>query len=233
MRAMNPSPAPVDPQEETLRMRLWGDPSFFYERNFLEFDKEKQALYSADMNADFQHVNCLNHQVVNRKRLENRNVLHKRAYIDYKLRLVDHLISDHGDRMAMANSVEARYPFLDKDLVAFSTTLPSDLKLKDFTEKYILKRMASRFVPKAVTDREKFHFVAPGSPYLLQQDTGYINDILSYDTIKRQGFFDPDAVQRLKNIYSQPGFTVNAPYESDLLIIIITFGILLDKFFKL
>jgi asparagine synthase (glutamine-hydrolysing) len=233
MRAMNLSRAPADTLEEALRMRLWGDPSFYYERNFLEFDKEKQSLYSADTNADFQHVNCLNHKVVNRKRLDNRNVLHKRAYIDYKLRLVDHLVSDHGDRMAMANSVEARYPFLDKDLVAFSTTLPSDLKLKDFTEKYILKRMASRFVPKAVTDREKFHFIAPGSPYLLQQDISYINDILSYDTIRRQGFFDPDAVQRLKNIYSQPGFTVNAPYESDLLIIIITFGILLDKFFKL
>jgi asparagine synthase (glutamine-hydrolysing) len=233
MRAMNLSRAPADPFEEELRMRLWGDPDFYYERNFLAFDNEKQAIYSAAMNADFAAFNCLHHPVVNRERLVNRNVLHKRAYIDYKLRLVDHLVSDHGDRMAMANSVEARYPFLDKDLVAFSTTLPADLKLNDLTEKYILKRMASRFVPKAVTEREKFHFVAPGSPYLLQQDIGYINDLLSYETIRRQGFFDPDAVSRLKKLYSQPGFTVNAPYESDLLIIIITFGILLDKFFQL
>lgn len=232
MRAMNMGRTPADPGEENLRMRLWGDPSFYYERNFLEFDKEKQALYSAEMNAGFGEFNCLNHRIVNRERLDNRHVLHRRAYIDYKLRLVDHLVSDHGDRMAMANSVEARYPFLDKDLVAFSTTLPVDMKLKDFTEKYILKRMAGRFVPKAVTDREKFHFIAPGSPYLLQQNNAYINDILSYDRISRQGFFDPDAVERMKKTYSRPGFTVNAPYESDLLIIILTFGILLDKFFK-
>ena len=60
--------------------------------------------------------------------------MNKRAYIDYKIRLVDHLVSDHGDRMAMANSVEVRYPFLDKDLVEFSTRIPDDLKLNEFTE---------------------------------------------------------------------------------------------------
>ena len=233
MRAMNVTRNASDPEEEALRTKLWGDPNFYYERNFGEFNKEKQGLYSAAMNASFEDFNCLNHPVVNKTRLLNRNVLHKRAYIDYKLRLVDHLVSDHGDRMAMANSVEARYPFLDKELIAFSATLPSELKLKDLTEKYILKRMAGRFVPRAITEREKFHFIAPGSPYLLQQNIPYINDLLSYDLIKRQGFFDPDAVEKMKKIYQQPGFTVNAPYESDLLIIIITFGILLDKFFKL
>jgi asparagine synthase (glutamine-hydrolysing) len=132
----------------------------------------------------------------------------------------------------MANSVEVRYPFLDKDLVEFSTKLPPELKLQDLTEKYILKRLASRFVPKQVFQREKFHFIAPGSPYLLQKNIGYVNDILSYDLIKRQGYFDPDQIESLKKMYSQKGFTINAPFETDLLIIVITFGILLDTFFK-
>jgi asparagine synthase (glutamine-hydrolysing) len=148
----------------------------------------------------------LNHQVINKERINNRDDLNKRAYIDYKLRLVDHLVSDHGDRMAMANSVEVRYPFLDKDLIEFSTKIPSELKLKDFTEKYILKKMATKFLPKEVFEREKFHFIAPGSPYLLQKNIEYINDILSYDLIKRQGFFDPDEIERLKNIYKQKRF---------------------------
>lgn len=232
MRAMNPSPSAPDRAEETLREKLWGDRSFFYEMNFLQFDQVKRSLYAADVASSFETINCLNYPLLNKERLLNRNVLNKRAYIDYKIRLVDHLVSDHGDRMALANSVEVRYPFLDKDLVEYSTQIPSSLKLHDFTEKYILKKMASRFVPQAVFEREKFHFIAPGSPYLLQKNIEYIQDILSYDRIRRQGYFNPDKIEALKKTYSQEGFTVNAPYESDLLIIVITFGILLDKFFN-
>jgi asparagine synthase (glutamine-hydrolysing) len=211
---------------------LGGDRSFFYERNFSEFDEVKKGLYSEAVVASFDEVNSLNHFVINKERVEGLDVLNKRAYIDYKLRLVDHLVSDHGDRMAMANSVEVRYPFLDKNLVEFSTTLPSEMKLNDFTEKYILRRMASRFLPRAVMEREKFHFIAPGSPFLLQKNIEYVNDMLSYDRIRRQGFFNPDKIEALRKMYSQPGFTVNAPYESDLLIIVLTFGIFLDVFFN-
>lgn len=232
MRAMNLVQNTASTQEETLRHSLWGDKNFFYERNFLEFDVVKKSLYSDAVNASYDEVNCLNHHVINKERLRNRSVLNKRAYIDYKIRLVDHLVSDHGDRMALANSVEVRYPFMDKELIEFSTHIPNDLKLKDFTEKYILRKMAGRFMPKSVAEREKFGFVAPGSPYLLQKNVEYINDLLSYDLIKKQGFFNADEVEKLKKIYKQDGFTINAPFESDLLITVITFGILLDKFFN-
>lgn len=231
MRQMNFGSGTTDPEEQALREVLWGDPEFYYEKNFLEFDQVKRGLYSDALNESYDDVNCLNFPVINKSRVAGREVLHKRAYIDYKLRLVDHLVSDHGDRMAMSNSVEVRFPFLDKDLIAFSTQIPSCLKLNDFTEKYILKQMAHRFVPRQVFEREKFHFIAPGSPYLLQKNIEYIQDLLSYNQIKRQGFFNPDAIEKLKKTYSQDGFTVNAPFESDLLITVITFGIFLDQFF--
>jgi asparagine synthase (glutamine-hydrolysing) len=232
MRAMNLVQNTATAQEERLREKLWGDKAFFYERNFLEFDLVKKALYSDAVNASYDEVNCLNHHVINKERVANRSVLNKRAYIDYKIRLVDHLVSDHGDRMALANSVEVRYPFMDKELVEFSTQIPSELKLKDFTEKYILRKMAGKFMPKSVSEREKFGFVAPGSPYLLQKNVEYINDLLSYDLIKKQNFFNANEVEKLKNTYRQKGFAINAPFESDLLITVITFGILLDKYFS-
>jgi len=232
MRALNLVQNQTSAPEEALRDKIWGDKDFFYERNFLDFDEVKKNLYSADISASFDRINCLNYPIVNKERLHNRDVLNKRAYIDYKIRLVDHLVSDHGDRMALANSVEARYPFMDKGLVEFSTQIPTELKLNDFTEKYILRKMAGRFMPKSVCEREKFHFVAPGSPYLIQKDIEYINDILSYDLIKKQGYFNPEQVTALRNTYKQKGFTINAPYENDLLITVITFGILLDKYFS-
>jgi asparagine synthase (glutamine-hydrolysing) len=232
LKAINPVSSKVSGEEGKMRQMLWGDDSFFYERDYLDFGLEKKSLYSAELNESFDEFSCLNHFIINKERLKNRSLLNRRAYVDYKLRLVDHLVSDHGDRMAMANSVEVRYPFLDKDLVEFSTRVPCELKLNDFTEKYILRKMAGRFVPEAICEREKFHFVAPGSPELIRKNTEYVNDILSYGVIKRQGFFNPDKIESLKQTYKQPGFSINAPYENDLLITVITFGMLLDNFFE-
>ena len=232
MRSMKLIQNHCSPQEEALRERIWGDKSFFYESDFSGLQAIRQELYSKEVNAVFDEVNCLNHQVINPERVRNRGLIARRSYIDYKLRLVDHLVSDHGDKMALANSVEARYPFLDRHFVDFSVQVPASLKLHEFTEKYIIRQMASRFVPQEIREREKFHFVAPGSPYLIQNNIEYVNDLLSYDRIKRQGFFDPDKIESLKKMYGREGFAINIPYESDLLITVITFGILLEEFFN-
>ena len=232
MRGQSLMKNPASKEEYDLRTRIWGDGDFIYETNLFESEQLRRNIYSDALRSDFNEINCLNHQIINREKLQGRDLLHKRSYIDYKLRLVDHLISDHGDRMAMANSVEVRYPFLDKDLVEFSTRVPSDLKLNEFTEKYILRKMGEKSVPKEILDREKFGWVAPGSPYLLQNNIEYINDILSYETIKRQGYFNADYIEKLKRQYSKPGFSINAPFETDLLIIVITFGIFLEQFIE-
>ena len=90
--------------------------------------------------------------------------------------------------------------------------------------------MAKRYLPHEIANREKFHFVAPGSPSLLAQNIDWINDLLSYETIRRQGYFDPDTIERLKRMYLRPGFSLNLPFDSDLLMIVITFGIFLEQF---
>jgi asparagine synthase (glutamine-hydrolysing) len=87
-----------------------------------------------------------------------------------------------------------------------------------------------RLLPEEIVRREKFGFVAPGSPYLLKRNIEYINDLISYDRIKRQGVFNPDEVGRLKKQYTGEGFRINVPFDSDLMIIVITFGIFLDEF---
>jgi asparagine synthase (glutamine-hydrolysing) len=216
--------------EEELREEVWGDPGLLYEVDLSSLRETNTALYSEGANEYFEEFHCLHHELVNKERLAGRHAIHQRSYLDFKLRLCDHLLSEHGDRMALANSVEGRYPFLDRNLVEFARQIPPDLKLSNFTEKYILKRVAEGLVPSDIINREKFGFHAPGSPYLLQQDVEWINDLLSYERIRRQGYFNPDAVERLKARYSQKGFKLDYPYESDLLNIVITFGIFLDTF---
>jgi asparagine synthase (glutamine-hydrolysing) len=132
--------------------------------------------------------------------------------------------------MALANSVEGRYPFLDIDLVEFSREIPPHLKLNQYTEKFILKKIAEGLVPPQIIQREKFGFRAPGTPYLLQQNIEWIQDLLSYERIQRQGYFNPVMTERLKKQYSQPGFKLHPHLESDLLMVVLAFGLLLDLF---
>jgi asparagine synthase (glutamine-hydrolysing) len=216
--------------EEELRERLWGDSRIFYEVDQHPLREVKAALYSDAANESFDEFDCLNFEVVNKDRLRGRHFIHQRSYIDFKLRLSDHLLSDHGDRMALGNSVEGRYPFLDVELVEFAKTIPPGLKLNDFVEKYILRKIAEGLVPDEILNREKFGFRAPGSPYFLRQNVEWINDMISTARIKRQGYFNPATVERLRAEYSREGFKLHPHLESDLLLIVLTFNTLLDLF---
>ena len=118
-------------RESQLRESLWGDANFFYERDYGAFRDMSSALYAPDIARDPQRYDCLSQPLVDRARLRGRHPVHKRSYIDFKLRIADHLLSDHGDRMTFAHSVEGRYPFLDKDLIAFVTRLPPGLLTQD------------------------------------------------------------------------------------------------------
>ncbi|HEX3048708.1 MAG TPA: asparagine synthase (glutamine-hydrolyzing) [Bacillota bacterium] len=216
--------------EREIRRKIWGDPDFIYEKDCYPNRVTKQELYAEPLHGIFTEIDAWNHPVVNQNRIQGIDLLHQRSYIDFKLRLSDHLLSDHGDRMAYANSVEARYPFLDKDLIEFVRLIPPGLKLKQFTEKYILKKIAATIVPREIIDRPKFAFVAPGSPELLQEGSAYIQELLSDANIRRQGIFNPNTVEKLKNQYQQPGFKLNLPYDSDLLIMVISCGMFMDSF---
>lgn len=202
----------------------------FYEKDQRAFRPLKAMLYSGKVNESLGNIDILEHDLINIARLQGRHFIHQRSYLDFKLRLSGHLIADHGDRMAMANSVEGRYPFLDIDLVKFATQIPPDLKLNRFTEKYILKKAAEGIVPPEIIKREKFAFAAPGSPYLLQQNIEWVEDLLSPETIEKQGYFNAEEVNRLKARYSEDGFRLNVPYEDDLLITVLTFGLFLNLF---
>lgn len=216
--------------ENDIRKKLWGVDNFFYEKNYSEFEKTKKLIYSRQINENYNEINFINHRLLNRDRLRERHPLHIRSYIDLKVRIADHLVSDHGDRMMMANSVEGRYPFLDKQLAEFAAEMPPDLKLNNFQEKYLLKKYSEGRLPDEIVNREKFGFSAPGSPQLLQESQTWVRDILSYDTIKKGGYFNPDYVECLKKRYETKGFVLNIPYEEDILMPIISFGVLKELF---
>ncbi|MFD6909046.1 asparagine synthase (glutamine-hydrolyzing) [Streptomyces sp. NPDC060077] len=216
--------------EREVRRTLWGDPEVFYERDHHAWRESKLDLYAPDLVDAFADFDALRHPAADGTMLRGRHPLHQRSYLDFKLRLTDHLLTDHGDRMALANSVEARYPFLDIDVVRFATRIPVRLKVHAGTEKYVLKQAARGLVPDPIIQREKFGFRAQGSPGLLRQNPEWVGDMLAHDRIKRQGYFNPDVTELLKKQYTEPGFEVHPHLGDDLLLVVLTFGVLLDSF---
>jgi asparagine synthase (glutamine-hydrolysing) len=231
-RAARPGGAlsPDDLLEDGMREALWGDGRVHYESDYHEDQQRRRLLYSAELQGAFAGFDCLRQPLVRKDRIVGRHPIHQRSYLDFKLRMADHLLMDHGDAMVLANSVEARYPFLDIDLIEYARRIPPDLKLRGYREKYILRRMGEGLLPEQITRREKFGWYAPGSPEMLQQGVEWIRDMLSPETIRRQGYFDPAFVAALTRQYAQPGFKLKQPFESDWLMVIATFGLFQEVF---
>jgi asparagine synthase (glutamine-hydrolysing) len=123
-------------------------------------------------------------------------------YLEAMGLLPGYILSSQGDRMAMAHSVEGRFPFLDYRVVEFSTTIPARFKMKVLNEKYILKRAVGTLIPSSVKKRPKQPYRAPDARsffYLEPQVVRhtYVNELLSCEQIQKNGLFNPLAVQKL------------------------------------
>jgi asparagine synthase (glutamine-hydrolysing) len=127
--------------------------------------------------------------------------LSRAQYTEMKLFLSNYLLSSQGDRMAMANSVEGRYPFLDHRVVEFAGRVPTRWRLNGLTEKYILKQASHGSVPDEIIDRPKQPYRAPISRCFFRPDAPeYVGEMLSESAIRKAGLFDADKVGRLAGI---------------------------------
>jgi asparagine synthase (glutamine-hydrolysing) len=125
--------------------------------------------------------------------------LEKAQYIEAVTFLSPYLLSSQGDRMAMAHSVEGRFPFLDARVVEFCCRLPPSLKLRGLNEKYLLKRMALDLVPAEILRRRKRPYRAPVHRCFFGngRSPDYVDELLSDGALSRTGFFKPACVRAL------------------------------------
>ena len=105
------------------------------------------------------------------------------------------------DRAAMANSLETRVPFLDNRVVEFAWDLPLKFKLRKkygtSISKWCLRQILYKYIPKKIIDRPKKGFSMPIGPWLRGPLRPWLMDMLSYEKIKKQGYLDPNFVERL------------------------------------
>ena len=122
--------------------------------------------------------------------------LNQMLFLDMKYFLCDHNLN-YIDKMSMMHAVEVRVPFLDLELVEFSTKIPPDLKMKGTTTKYLLKKVAEKYLPKEVIYRSKTGFGGSVRKCITEDMDEIIKERLSPERLSKRGIFNPISVCKL------------------------------------
>ena len=116
--------------------------------------------------------------------------------VDFAIYLVDDLLVK-TDRASMANSLEARVPFLDPVVTNFAFELPRRQRVRGLSKKVLLRKAAEPLLPREVVHGRKRGFSIPAAAWLRGELEPFARATLSADTLRRQGFFGAEPVTRL------------------------------------
>jgi asparagine synthase (glutamine-hydrolysing) len=116
--------------------------------------------------------------------------------LDYRGYLRDNLLVK-VDRATMLSSVEARAPFLDRDVTRFALSLPTDLRVRRFETKWVLKKAAERWLPKDVIYRRKRGLSVPIASWINEGLRAEVDRLLAPARLREQGLLDETKVAEL------------------------------------
>jgi asparagine synthase (glutamine-hydrolysing) len=166
------------------------------------FSKKNQ-----NFNREYNPLNFLKESLKNIPK--EKDLLNQMLYLEMKYFLTDHNLN-YTDKMSMATGVEVRVPFLDKELVEFSLKIPTNLKMKGITTKYILKKVMEKYLPHEVIYRSKSGFGAPIRKWIIEDMDQTIQKYLSKRNIEKRNIFDFEEIQKL--IADNKKGTIDASY---------------------
>lgn len=163
---------------------------------WLSTDKVKSLFNNNHLNSIQNYDPTLYFDQLSKEIPLEKSILNRVLYWELKTFLVDHNLN-YTDKMSMAVGVEARTPYLDLDVVAFSQKLPPELKLKSGVTKYLLKKVAERYLPKEIIYRSKTGFGAPVRKWINEDLSEFIKDRLNPEKLSSQGIFNPEEINKL------------------------------------
>ena len=158
---------------------------------------------------------------LNPQQLDGRHALDKAQYVWIKTMLEGQILTWGGDRVDMANSMEARPAFLDHHLAAAAVQVPPELRIKGKTEKYVLREAMAGLLPEVLYKREKFAFMAPPAhtePEKWAQMKQLADDYLSDEAIDAAGLLSKEGVSALFARHDDPATTDAERVQMDAVI---------------
>jgi asparagine synthase (glutamine-hydrolysing) len=122
--------------------------------------------------------------------------LNKMLYLDINTLLPNEILY-FNDMLSMAHSMEVRTPFLDYRLAELACSIPGSLKIRDGKLKYILRKVAARYVPQEILDRPKEGFVLPKNTWLREGMAGMLTEVLTPERLSIHGYFKHERIKSL------------------------------------
>ncbi len=159
-------------------------------------NKTKYRIYSENTKALLNQKNAYDYLEKTFLNAPADDILDKAFYTDIMTYLPECLLVKM-DIACMANSLEARSPFLDHNLIEFTATLPSNWKLHHFTTKYILKETFKDIIPEEILTRGKQGFGTPVGKWFKEELKNYIKEILLEPRSIKRGYFEPSQLKEL------------------------------------
>jgi asparagine synthase (glutamine-hydrolysing) len=130
----------------------------------------------------------------NLERMRRWHPFNRSIYLGARAHLAGLLMNAKGDRVAMHSSVETRYPFLDEKVFDFLARLHPRWKMRGLKDKYILRKVSERWLPRQIAWRPKAMFRAPFDSFHAEHVPAFVDQLLSEESIRRAGYFDSAAV---------------------------------------
>ena len=168
-------------------------------------ESEKQDLFTAEFKEETKHLSTLSLFARWFQKFDSVSFPQNLMAVDLETYLPDDILVK-VDISSMACSLETRSPLLDHKLVEFCCELPVNLKMRDKTPKYLLKRYLANRVPERVLTRQKMGFRLPIKVWFRKELNGYLREILLDSTAIQRGYFKRSSIEKLIERHSSGWF---------------------------
>lgn len=163
----------------------------------------KLRFYSSEMRTIMNESHPWGELGFPRERARRWSPLNRGIWMAARVLLAGHLLQAKGDRVAMHSSVEVRYPFLDEAVFDFTAKLHPRWKLRGLRDKYLLRLLAERWIPKSIARRGKVIFRAPLDSFHMNPEPPFVAQLLSDESLRRTGYFDIHEVSHWRKAFRQ------------------------------
>ena len=158
---------------------------------------QRKGLYADEWRAEVEDAEVRHTHIDHFAEVEEADFLNQMLYVDAKTFMVS-LNLNYNDKMSMANSLEVRVPFLDRELADWvAWNVAPDLKLHGRRMKHVLREAMRPVLPAEVLRQRKAGFGAPVDYWLSNDLKVMVDDILNESSIRHRGILDPASVKRL------------------------------------
>jgi asparagine synthase (glutamine-hydrolysing) len=165
--------------------------------SFLRFTPRlKDSLFTANAKAQIEDNNSIEKILNHFNAADSDELVDRMLYTDLMTRVPDHNLVN-GDRMSMAHSLEVRAPFVDYQVVEFAARLPANLKLRNGRLKYILRKVAGRYLPREIIRRPKQGFGFPFGTWMRTDLAGVLQQLLGNSRFAELGIFHQEQLNGL------------------------------------